>query len=93
MKPGKVTVVGAGLTGPLLALLLAQRGFAVTLYERRADPRSSPAEAGRSINLSLSARGIRPLEQCGVFPRVQPLLIAMRGRMVHELSGHPMLQP
>ncbi len=93
MKPGKVTVVGAGLTGALLALMLAQRGFAVTLYERRADPRSGRAEAGRSINLSLSARGIWPLQQCGVFPRVRPLLIALRGRMVHELSGHPMFQP
>ena len=93
MKPGRVTVVGAGLTGPLLSLMLAQRGFTVTLHERRPDPRTAPADAGRSINLSLSARGIRPLERCGVFPRVEPLLIAMRGRMVHELSGHSTVQP
>lgn len=87
MKPGGVTVVGAGLTGPLLALMLVRRGYAVTLYERRPDPRTSRPEAGRSINLSLSARGIRPLERCGVFAQVAPLLITLSERRVHELSG------
>ncbi len=86
-----VTVIGAGLTGPLLALLLARRGFEVILIERRPDPRTSTAAGGRSINLALSARGIRPLERAGVFTEVMPLLLPMRGRMVHELSGAPAL--
>ncbi len=87
-----VAVIGAGLTGPLLALLLARRGLAVTLFERRADPREAQAEAGRSINLALSARGMRPLERAGVFADVAPLLLPMRGRMVHESSGTSSLQ-
>ncbi len=87
-----VTVIGAGLTGPLLALLLARKGFLVTLLERRPDPRMAIASGGRSINLALSARGIRPLERAGVFAEVAPLLLPMRGRMVHDLSGPPVLQ-
>ena len=87
-----VAVIGAGLTGPLLALLLARRGFAVTLLERRADPRTALAEGGRSINLALSARGIGPLERIGVMQEIAPMLLPMRGRMVHELSGQPVLQ-
>jgi kynurenine 3-monooxygenase len=87
-----VNVVGAGLAGALLALLLARRGLRVTLYERRADPRQSVPERGRSINLALAARGIRALERAGVMERVRPLLIAMRGRMVHEPSGQAALQ-
>jgi kynurenine 3-monooxygenase len=87
-----VNVVGAGLAGALLALLLARRGFRVTLYERRADPRQAVPERGRSINLALAARGIRALERAGVMERVRPLLIAMRGRMVHEPSGQTALQ-
>ena len=87
-----VGVIGAGLTGPLLALLLARRGFAVTLLERRADPRAAPAEGGRSINLALSPRGIGPLERVGLMQQIAPLLLPMRGRMVHELSGQPVLQ-
>ena len=92
--PGRsLTIVGAGLAGALLALLAARRGLSVTLYERRADPRQAQPERGRSINLALAARGMRALERAGVMERVRPLLIPMRGRMVHERSGHAALQP
>jgi kynurenine 3-monooxygenase len=88
-----VNVVGAGLAGALLALLLARRGLGVTLYERRPDPRQAQPERGRSINLALAARGMRALERAGIMERVRPLLIPMRGRMVHERSGEAALQP
>ena len=93
MSRGEVNVVGAGLAGPLLALLLARRGFAVTLYERREDPRLASADVGRSINLALAARGIRALEHAGLMSSVRPLMIPMRGRMVHELGRPPALLP
>jgi len=35
----RATIIGAGLVGSLLATLLAQRGFAVEVFERRPDPR------------------------------------------------------
>jgi kynurenine 3-monooxygenase len=90
---GHVNIVGAGLAGALLALLFARRGLAVTLYERRPDPRQATPERGRSINLALAARGMRALEEAGVMERVRPLLIPMRGRMVHERNGVATLQP
>ncbi len=92
-RGGHIAVVGAGLAGPLMALLLARRGFAVTLIERRTDPRRDVVQAGRSINLALSARGIRPLERAGVFAAVEPLLMPMRARAVHPRSGPGSLQP
>jgi kynurenine 3-monooxygenase len=79
----EVTIVGAGLAGTLMALLLSQRGHAVTLYERLPDMRREPIPAGRSINLALAARGIAALEQAGMVPQVLPLLIPMRGRLLH----------
>jgi kynurenine 3-monooxygenase len=88
-----VNIIGAGLAGALLAVLMARRGLAVTLFERRADPRQAQPERGRSINLALAARGIRSLERAGVMEQVRPLMIAMRGRMVHERSGPSALQP
>jgi kynurenine 3-monooxygenase len=88
-----VSIVGAGLAGALLALLLARRGFKITLFERRPDPRETDAEGGRSINLALAARGIRALERAGVMDRIRPLLIPMRGRMVHDTSGATALHP
>jgi kynurenine 3-monooxygenase len=88
-----VNIVGAGLAGALLAVLLARRGFAVEVYERRPDPRAVESERGRSINLALAARGIAALERAGMMERIRPLMIPMRGRMIHPLSGEPQLQP
>jgi kynurenine 3-monooxygenase len=89
---GGVNVIGAGLAGSLLAILLARRGFQVTVYERRLDPRHFIADSGRSINLALAARGIRGLKLAGVLDEVMSLAIPMRGRMVHEHDGKAGLQ-
>ena len=62
-----ITIAGAGLVGPLLAISLRQRGFPVVLYERRADMRRVQVSDGRSINLAVSARGICALQQAGVW--------------------------
>ncbi|MBV9725102.1 MAG: NAD(P)-binding protein, partial [Gammaproteobacteria bacterium] len=88
----QVSIVGAGLAGALLALLLARRGLSVALYERRPDPRQVRPERGRSINLALAARGLRALEHAAVLERVEPLLIPMRGRMIHDRNGTAALQ-
>ena len=93
MRQQSINIVGAGLAGALLAVLLARRGFKITLYDRRPDPRETAAVGGRSINLALAARGIRALERAGVMERIRPLLIPMRGRMVHDLQGSATLQP
>jgi kynurenine 3-monooxygenase len=88
-----ISVVGAGLAGSLLSLLLARRGFSIALYDRRPDPRTAQNRVGRSINLALAARGIRALERAGVMEVIRPLLIGMRGRMLHDRSGELELQP
>jgi len=93
MRDPTVNLVGAGLAGSLLALLLARRGLRVRVFERRPDPRRATAERGRSINLALAARGIRALERAGMMPTIQPLLIAMRGRRVHDPDGRQSLVP
>ncbi|HEX2140460.1 MAG TPA: NAD(P)/FAD-dependent oxidoreductase [Woeseiaceae bacterium] len=93
MKGGSVNIIGAGLCGSLLAVLLARRGYEVTLFERGGDPRLGPPPGRRSINLALAARGIRALEHAGIMPRVEPLLVPMRGRMIHAEDGSTELQP
>jgi kynurenine 3-monooxygenase len=55
----------------------------VLVLERRPDLRKVDMDAGRSINLALAERGIHALRQAGVFDEVEPLLIPMRGRMLH----------
>jgi kynurenine 3-monooxygenase len=95
MKPAsdKITLIGAGLNGPLLAILLMQRGFAVEIYERRPDMRQVRLSAGRSINLALSTRGIYALQQAGLWESMRSIIIPMKGRMMHSVTGDLTFQP
>ncbi len=95
MKPARdeITLIGAGLNGPLLAILLMQRGFKVQIYERRPDMRQVRQSAGRSINLALSTRGIYALQQAGVWERMRSIIIPMRGRMMHSTGRELTFQP
>ncbi|WP_038030455.1 FAD-dependent oxidoreductase [Thermonema rossianum] len=89
----KVLIVGAGLVGSLLASFMARRGYEVEVFEKRRDPRLYGMEEGRSINLALSHRGLRALERLGLQDAVFPLMIPMRGRMIHDTEGHTLLLP
>jgi kynurenine 3-monooxygenase len=95
MKPARerVTLIGAGLNGPLLAILLRQRGFEVEIYERRGDMRRVRLRAGRSINLALSTRGIYALQLAGLWEQMRGIVIPMRGRMMHSIAGELTFQP
>jgi kynurenine 3-monooxygenase len=95
MRPQTVNIAGGGLAGALLAVLLARRGVAVRVFERRADPRTHAGDSGRSINLALAARGIRALEHAGLMEQIRPVLLPMRGRMIHEpqATAAPRLLP
>jgi kynurenine 3-monooxygenase len=83
----RVTVVGAGLVGSLLAMYLARRGFQVDVLERRPDMRRETVDAGRSINLAISTRGLHALRQVGLEEEALRHAIPMRGRMIHAVSG------
>ena len=93
MKKTKITIVGAGLAGTLLATYLGRRGFAVEVYERRPDMRKAQISAGRSINLALSTRGIHALREVGVLDNLMKDAIPMPGRMIHPLTGELAFQP
>ena len=89
----KITLIGAGLTGPLLATYLTHHGYEVDIYERRSDMRKETISAGRSINLAMSVRGIQALKEVGIYEKIKPLTIPMKGRMIHGLNGSTHLQP
>lgn len=79
----KVTIIGAGLVGSLLSIYLSRRGYRVSIYERRPDMRKASISAGRSINLALSDRGIRALEEVGIMDDIRQIAIPMHGRYMH----------
>lgn len=88
----RITIIGAGLAGALMSIFLARRGLPVTVIEKRPDMRRAPIPAGRSINLALANRGLKPLRAVGLEDRVRELLTTMRGRMIHDEEGHTELQ-
>ncbi|MGN6479700.1 FAD-dependent oxidoreductase [Luteibacter sp.] len=92
MPRNDLAVVGAGLVGALVATLLTQRGFRVTVYEKRLDPRKAGFAGGRSINLALAERGLHALRATGLADQVLAQAVMMRGRMVHDPAGHSGLQ-
>lgn len=93
MSNKDVNILGAGLVGSLLGTLLSRRDFRVDVHEMRSDPRHQLLGGGRSINLALSHRGIRALEEAGVFNSIKPSLIPMHGRMIHGTDGSLNYQP
>lgn len=89
----RITILGSGLSGPLLATFLARRGYQIDLYEKRDDMRKTSVERGRSINLALSTRGIAALKAIGIDKEILGSAIPMYSRMIHTLDGDLESQP
>lgn len=88
-----ISLVGAGLSGSLLAVYLANRGMRVNVFEYRDDMRTADVAGGRSINLALSTRGLNALAGVDMAERAREMCIPMHGRLIHDLEGNTELQP
>ncbi len=88
----RITIIGAGLAGALLAIRLAQQGFQIELFERFPHPDDVAVPSLRSINLALAERGRQALQEAGLLERIDEFTIPMRGRMLHDPSGETRLQ-
>jgi kynurenine 3-monooxygenase len=103
-RPQKIIVMGAGIGGTTMAILLAQRGHQVAIYEGRPDPRRLtvvPANASLakraaprpSINITLCPRGLRTLDRIGAGDLVRSMAVPAYGRIIHNegapRSHHP----
>ncbi len=72
----EVLVFGAGPVGAAVALGLQQQGYTVCVCEKRSE-KAVIIDAGRSINLSLSTRGIALLKELNVYKDLQSTLVPM----------------
>ena len=81
-----ITMIGAGLAGPVMASYLAELGYSIEIHEKRHDMRLVEQSAGRSINLALSKRGINALKDIGVFEKIKPDLVFVVADRFENLS-------
>lgn len=78
----EVMIIGAGPAGSLAALLLARRGWAVTLIEQHRFPRD------KVCGECLSVVGISALKRAGIWPEIEKIgAIALRYTALHAADG------
>lgn len=80
--PKRIAIVGSGLVGSLLAIYLRKQGHIVHVYDRSPDIRQMQF-SGRSINLAMSNRGWKALDEVGIGDAVRAIAIPMDKRAIH----------
>ena len=84
--PQKIAVVGSGLVGTLLAIYLKKLGHTVHVYDRSPDIRTVEF-SGRSINLVMSNRGSKTLQDIGLEEEIKKIGIQVDKRGIHLKDG------
>ncbi|MFB7867864.1 FAD-dependent oxidoreductase [Streptomyces sp. NPDC056069] len=80
-------IVGAGPVGCLAARLFSAHGYTVELVEKRPDPRvHGTGSSGRTINLSVSPRGVNALTALGCRDALKAA-VPMDRRIIHTADG------
>ena len=80
----KVAIVGGGPVGSTLAIILAQKGYQVDVFEKRHDPTDGTfKEEGRSFNLSVSVRALNGWKRANVQEEIIKSMVPMYKRCVH----------
>ena len=95
MSQSKIAIVGAGPIGLVNAIFLTKKdfGYKVQVYESRADMQNNCPCKGRSINITLSERGLDVLREIGLDIMVKEHSVKVHSRMIHSLSGEVATQP
>ena len=57
MSPTRVAIIGAGIAGPVLAMLLKQKGYDPVLYERTESTTSAGLSLAYVIHFVVSSSG------------------------------------
>lgn len=90
----KIAIIGAGLTGLMCALKLAELGLSVVVYERRsekeigADKYKEFGLPGRSMSMDLSARGLFALNSLGLLDGIISEAVPMKWKISHDTFGY-----
>ncbi len=76
-------VVGAGVAGLMFAILHARRGEKVIIIEKRNDFGHGKYTSARSVNFTLSSRGLAMLKEAGLHEEVSKFATPLQFRALH----------
>jgi len=82
-KNKKIAIVGCGLAGSFLAVLLANRGYKVTIYDRFSQEEITKESSKRSYNIILYGYALELLKEAGLWEVVHPYLFELKGSITH----------
>jgi kynurenine 3-monooxygenase len=100
-----VAVIGAGLSGSMIAIFLRKLGYNIVIFEKRpnfntdnsdsisSEFGTSTSATRRSINLALSHRGMAALDEVHLLNEVMDQAIRMPKRIIHLDDGKIIYQP
>lgn len=85
-----VVIIGAGLTGLMCAIHLAERGFKVLVFDKRqlgdifTTKYKSLGLPARSMSMDISSRGIFALKSVGLFDKIKSCSVPMKYKIIHD---------
>ncbi len=88
----KISIIGAGLTGLLLALFLEKCGYSVDIFEKRNEDTLTSNSPGRRASLDLTTRGLLALQEVSLLESVISNTTTIKGRTVHINKHDPIEQ-
>jgi len=92
-KKQNISIIGAGMAGCFMAICLAKRGYAVSIYESRPDVRKEPYDSGRSFNITLYYRGMQAMKQMGIWESIKKVAIHAEGNVPHYYGRKTSFDP
>ena len=78
-KKTPITIIGAGLVGCFMAILLAKRGYKVSIYERSSKSEFDNPISSRSFNMTFQDFGTNSLKEAGVWEIIQSIILPLDG--------------
>lgn len=95
LKNKKVLILGGGISGAFAAKLLLDQGAEVYLVEKRNLDDILKQKDGRTVNFTLSRRGLNCLERSGLSSSLFPQMVPLKGRLIFQKGrdAKPIFEP
>ncbi len=82
-----ITIIGAGPVGCFMAILLAQRGYQVNIYERR---ESKHVSSQLSYHITFYSRAVNAIKKAKLWDKIKDISLPLDGTVAHPLYTEPL---